>query len=100
MVKTSLLLLLTSLGLFFMTERGLEAQESPEFHVVVNMVQLNVAVTEKNGKYITGLKPKDFAILEDGIAENAATFAEGNEAARSLVEVADQQSPSTAAGDP
>ena len=68
---------------------GSEAQESPNFHVVVNMVQLNVAVTDKKGNYITGLKPSDFAILEDGIIEKAATFAEGDEPARSLSEFAE-----------
>ena len=48
---------------------------NPDLHVVVNLVQLNVAVTDKNGNYITGLHPKDFAIVEDGIAEKVATFA-------------------------
>ena len=43
------------------------------------MVQLNVAVTDKNGNYITGLHPKDFTVTEDGIVEQVATFAEGNE---------------------
>jgi VWFA-related protein len=66
-----------------------EAQASPDIHVVVNMVQLNVAVTDKNGNYITGLRPQDFAITEDGIVEKAATFAEGNGPARSLSEGAD-----------
>ncbi len=61
-----------------------KAQESPNIHVVVNMVQLNVAVTDKNGNYITGLRPSDFAIVEDGIVEKAATFAEGNGPARRL----------------
>ena len=56
------------------------------------MVQLNVAVTDKKGNYITGLRPKDFAIVEDGILEKSATFAEGNEPARSLSELADQDS--------
>ncbi len=69
---------------------GIEAQESPNFHVVVNMVQLNVAVTDKKGNYITGLRPQDFAIVEDGIVEKAATFAEGNGLARSLSELAGQ----------
>lgn len=55
-----------------------EAQENPDIHVVVNMVQLNVAVTDKKGNYVTGLKPSDFAILEDGIVEKTATFAEGD----------------------
>ena len=61
---------------------GTRAQESPDIHVVVNMVQLNVAVTDKSGNYITGLKPSDFAIYEDGIMEKPATFAEGDQPAR------------------
>ncbi|MGA7504692.1 MAG: VWA domain-containing protein [Candidatus Sulfotelmatobacter sp.] len=53
-------------------------------HVVVNMVQLNVAVTDKKGDYVTGLRPEDFAITEDGITEKLATFAEGDMPARDL----------------
>jgi Ca-activated chloride channel homolog len=53
-------------------------------HVVVNMVQLNVAVTDKKGDYITALRPEDFVITEDGIAEKLATFAEGDTPARDL----------------
>jgi Ca-activated chloride channel family protein len=70
---------------------GVEAQESPDVHVVVNLVQLNVAVTDKNGNYITGLHPKDFAVIEDGIAEKLATFAEGNEPALRVVEPAEAE---------
>src|ERR1700704_3308141 len=70
-----------------------QAQQSPDLHVVVNMVQLNVAVTDKNGNYITGLRPQDFAIVEDGIGEKVATFAEGNEPARSLMESAEPERP-------
>lgn len=66
------------------------AQSDPNIHVVVNMVQLNVAVTDKKGNYITGLVPKDFAILEDGIAEKPATFAEGNGPTRRVDEFAAQ----------
>lgn len=58
--------------------------QNPSIHVVVNMVQLNVAVTDKNGNYVTGLTPQDFAIREDGIVEKPATFAEGNQPARNL----------------
>jgi Ca-activated chloride channel homolog len=83
------LLILTLLGWIFEGGPG-TAQDSPNLHVVVNMVQLNVAVTDKNGNYITGLGPKDFAIVEDGILEKTATFAEGNEPARRLNESADQ----------
>jgi Ca-activated chloride channel family protein len=73
-------------GLFAGYGTGLEAQESPDLHVVVNLVQLNVAVTDKNGNYVTGLRPKDFSIVEDGITEKMATFAEGNEPALSLMD--------------
>jgi len=73
------------LGMVFLSESTIPAQETPNLRVVVNMVQLNVAVTDKSGKYITGLSPKDFAITEDGIAEQIATFGEGNERVRSLV---------------
>ena len=52
--------------------------------VDVNMVQLNVAVTDNKGNYITGLRPWDFAISEDGIHEKLATFGEENEIPRKL----------------
>jgi VWFA-related protein len=72
---------------------GVEAQESPDVHVVVNLVQLNVAVTDKDGNYITGLRPKDFTVVEDGIAEKVATFAEGNEPVLRVVEPAEAETP-------
>jgi VWFA-related protein len=56
------------------------------------MVQLNVAVTDKKGNYITGLRPQDFSIMEDGIVEKTATFAEGDEPTRSLRELAEDSS--------
>ena len=90
MRRKLLLLTLMSLGLPPVYKAGSEAQESPDLHVVVNMVQLNVAVTDKSGKYITGLRPKDFSIVEDGISQKTATFAEGDELARSLGEAAEQ----------
>lgn len=91
-MRPYLVCLVISAGLFLGIEGRIEGQESPDLRVVVNMVQLNVAVTDKNGKYITGLRPQDFAIAEDGILEKTATFAEGNEPARSLSELTGQGS--------
>jgi len=54
------------------------------FHVDVNLVQLDVAVTDKKGNYIAGLTPWDFEIYEDGIPQKMATFGEENEAPRRL----------------
>jgi VWFA-related protein len=76
------------IGLLVSAQADAIAQSDPNIHVVVNMVQLNVAVTDKKGNYITGLTPKDFAILEDGILEKPATFAEGNGPTRGLDEFA------------
>jgi len=88
MVRKMSLLAAFSLGIFMPTGREMVAQDNPDIHVVVNMVQLNVAVTDKKGNYVTALKPEDFEILEDGIVEKPATFAEGNGPARNLGEVA------------
>jgi Ca-activated chloride channel homolog len=57
-------------------------------HKVVDLVQLNVAVTDRHGRYITGLKPSDFKITEDGIPERIATFGEGNQAAQAVYQFA------------
>jgi Ca-activated chloride channel homolog len=70
--------------------------DSP-IHVTVDLVQLNVAVTDGRGNYVTGLQPGDFAILEDGIPQQVATFAEGNEPTRKL---ANAPAPETGSGAP
>ena len=50
------------------------------------MVQLNVAVTDNKGNYVTGLRPWDFAISEDGLLQKIANFGEGNETPRRLAD--------------
>jgi Ca-activated chloride channel homolog len=89
MLRRLILLVVISLALSLALGTGVLAQSNPDIHVTVNMVQLNVAVTDKKGNYVTGLDPKNFAIYEDGILEKPATFAEGNELARNLGELAD-----------
>jgi Ca-activated chloride channel homolog len=62
----------------------LEAQEQkvqdqrPTFRVKVDMVVLSFTVTDSKGHYINGLKPSDFRLSEDGIAQKINTFGEGN----------------------
>jgi len=99
MLRKSFLSLCVFLGFCIVHGTGVGAQESPDLHVVVNLVQLNVAVTDKSGNYITGLRPKDFAIAEDGIVEKVATFAEGNEPALSIVDSAEAEGSAGPAGD-
>src|SRR5271165_1878040 len=56
----------------------LYAQERPTFRVKVDMVVLSFTVTDSKNHYINGLKPGDFKISEDGIAQKINTFGEGN----------------------
>ena len=65
---------------------------SAVFRVEVDMVLLNVAVTDKKGNYVTGLYPWDFELNEDGIEQKVATFAEGSDAPRRLGEFLPGQS--------
>jgi VWFA-related protein len=60
-------------------------QDGSNIHVLVEMVQLNVAVTDEKGKYVTGLRPQDFSVTEDGVPEKVATFGEGDGPTRRLM---------------
>src|ERR1035438_2946675 len=79
-------LLLLWLGSFpFLGGGSGAAQADPSIHVNVVLVQLNVAITDSKGNYVSGLRPEDFSIVEDNIPEQIATFEEGNEPTRKLI---------------
>ena len=61
--------------------------QQAQFQVSVDLVQLNVAVIDGKGNYVTGLKPNDFLIAEDGIPEKLSFFGEGNGPTYSLIPV-------------
>ncbi len=85
--KNFVICLLLFCGLLLVCAATIQAQkEEPHIHVIVDLVQLNVAVTDNKGNYITGLRPQDFRVSEDGIPQKLATFSEGNEATRRVVE--------------
>jgi len=91
-----------SLSVIFLFVRGTQtlAQEvEPRIQVNVDMVQLNVAVTDNKGNYITGLKPKDFAITEDRIPQKIAVASEGNAPASTLAGLTPSDSSSSAEAD-
>ena len=77
-----------SLSLFAGAGVYLWAQDSnrPTFRVKVDMVVLGFTVTDSKGRYVNGLKPSDFRILEDGIAQKLNTFAEGNKPVMQVME--------------
>ena len=86
--KRHLLIVTLLLGLLPLPTSRTSAQQDPtRFRVVVNLVQLNVAVTDNKGNYVTSLHPSDFAITEDGLSEKIATFEEGNGPTARLVDI-------------
>lgn len=58
--------------------RAQDDDEKPTFKVKVDLVVLSFTVTDNKGRYVTGLKPSDFKITEDGIDQKLVTFGEGN----------------------
>ncbi|HET7101705.1 MAG TPA: VWA domain-containing protein [Terriglobia bacterium] len=82
------LLVLFSIGAFVVSAVAGPAQKPDSgvtiVHITVNMVQLDVAVTDKKGRYVTGLGPADFEVYEDGIRERIAAFGEENGIPRSV----------------
>jgi Ca-activated chloride channel family protein len=79
LLSTAVLILLSCVTVWVSAGQGSQDNGSSVIRVFVSMVQLNVAVTDSKGNYVTGLRPSDFMISEDGISQNVATFEEGNE---------------------
>ena len=74
----------TALGLWARVQD--QNQDQTTFHVKVDMVVLGFTVTDQKGKYVNGIRPKDFRIYEDEIPQKLATFAEGNRAPLQVLE--------------
>ena len=55
---------------------SLPAQQATDytFRVQSNLVLVNIAVRDKNGNFVRGLKPQDFTILEDNKPQKIDTF--------------------------
>jgi Ca-activated chloride channel family protein len=85
MVKRYLLFLWLFSLLFYVGDSRTAAQDDGSIRVNVVLVELNVAVTDSKGNYISGLRPEDFVITEDKIPEKISTFEEGNEPIHRLV---------------
>lgn len=62
------------------------AGQSPVFRVKVDLVVLSVSVTNRQGRYVTSLKPSDFRVLEDGILQKISLFVEGDQTPITLEE--------------
>ena len=56
---------------------GFFGQEAPTFKAGVDLVALNVVVTNRQQQFVSGLTAGNFAIFEDGVQQNVSFFAAG-----------------------
>src|ERR1035438_1631691 len=74
-------------GIWLFAQDGASSSSrTPVFKSRVDLVVLSFTVTDNKGKYVNGLKPSDFRIMEDGIREKLATFSEGNRPAMQILD--------------
>jgi Ca-activated chloride channel homolog len=50
----------------------------PVFEAGIEVINLNVSITDARGQYVTGLKREDFAVFEDGVKQDLSIFAHEN----------------------
>ncbi len=53
-------------------------QRTPSFEVGIEVINLNVSVTDARGRYVTDLTDKAFAVYEDGIRQELSLFTHEN----------------------
>jgi Ca-activated chloride channel family protein len=53
-------------------------QQTPTFEVGIEVINLNVSVTDGQGHYVTDLVEKDFAVYEDGVRQDLSLFTHEN----------------------
>jgi len=58
------------------------------FHAESDLVLVNVSVKDKSGKFVAGLKPADFTILEDNKPQKIVSFDVENDDASPALDVA------------
>lgn len=58
--------------------QGTPAQSLPSFRTGVDIVSMNVTVTDPSGRYVTGLSSEHFSVFEDGVKQDISFFARTN----------------------
>jgi len=53
---------------------GLGQQRTSTFDATEGMLKLDVVVTDSSGKPVTGLRPEDFTLLDNGLPEKVVKF--------------------------
>ena len=54
------------------------AQQAPSFRAGIDVVSLNVTVTDSAGRYLTDLHNDDFSVFEDGVKQDVMLFSRTN----------------------
>jgi Ca-activated chloride channel homolog len=57
---------------------GAQLPQRPSFRAGVDIVSLNVTVTDPSGRYVTDLTPDQFSVIEDGVSQEVIHFARSN----------------------
>ena len=57
-------------------DQGKENNSEVKFTARTELVLIPTVVTDKSGNHVTGLKPEDFTVLENGAEQKIATFEE------------------------
>ena len=52
--------------------------QRPAFRAGVDVVSLNVTITDATGHYVTDLRPEDFSVYEDGVMQDVTFFDRSN----------------------
>jgi len=60
------------------SDRPVPAPQTPSIRVGVDLVSLNVTVTDGSSHYITDLQGDDFSVFEDGIKQDVTLFSRTN----------------------
>jgi Ca-activated chloride channel homolog len=53
---------------------GTGLQDAPRFHTTVDLINVTATVTERDGRFVTGLRKEDFSVYEDGKLQSLSNF--------------------------
>ena len=60
------------------TARPASAAQGPSFRAGIDVVSLNITVTDPQGHYVTDLQRDDFSVFEDGVKQEVTFFSRTN----------------------
>lgn len=72
------LALVAALALPALAQTPRPTPRPPVFGAEIEVINLNVSITDARGQYVSGLNREDFAVFEDGIKQDLSIFAHEN----------------------